>query len=91
MTRVAILPIRTEQGMAYCAVSGDKRSHGATAGAALDALTAQLPSEDKGTLVVVQHQHPDRFFTAAQRQRLQELMAAWRSARDSGSRPGKSW
>jgi hypothetical protein len=34
--------------------------------------------------VIVQHQCPDRFFTLAQRQRLDERVAAWRTARDTG-------
>jgi hypothetical protein len=28
--------------------------------------------------------HPDRFFSEPQQQRLEELMARWRQARDSG-------
>ncbi len=63
MTRVAILPVPTGQGgISYQAVAGDKCSQGATPGAALDALTAQLPKEDASTLVIVQHSRPDRFF-----------------------------
>jgi hypothetical protein len=86
MTTVAILPERTAAGtIAYRAVAGGLQSLGKSAGEALDALTAQMPAEDKGTLVIVQHQHPDRFFTAAQRQRLQDLMVAWRAARDQGT------
>jgi hypothetical protein len=85
MTKVAILSIPTERGgVSYQAVSGDKRSRGATAGEALDALTAQLPDDEAGTLVVVQGQRPDRFFNAAQQQRLAELMARWQSARNQG-------
>jgi hypothetical protein len=85
MTRVAILPVPTEKGaLAYCAVAGDKRSQGSTAGAALDALTAQLSAEEAGTLVIVQTLSPDRFFNAAQQQRLAELMERWRKARDQG-------
>ena len=86
MTTVAILPEPTATGaVAYRAVAGRLQSVGKSAGEALDALTAQLPPEDKGTLVIVQHQHPDQFFTAAQRQRLQQLMAEWRTARDAGA------
>jgi hypothetical protein len=85
MTRVAILPIQTENGTAYRAVAGDKQSQGHTAGAALDALTAQLPPTENATLVIIHSQRPDPFFTAAQQQRLAELMAAWRSARQSGT------
>lgn len=85
MTRVAIFPIPTDNGMAYRAVAGDKQSQGASAGAALDALTAQLREDETGTMVVIQSRRPDAFFGAAQQQRLAELMAAWRSARDTGT------
>jgi hypothetical protein len=85
MTKVAILPIPTETGgVSYRAVAGDKHSEGKTAGEALDALTAQLSEEEVGTLVIVQSLRPDRFFSAAQQQRLAELMGRWRVARDKG-------
>ena len=85
MTSVAILPIPTGSGdVSYLAVAGDKRSQGNTAGAALDALASQLDEDEAGTLVIVQNRRPDRFFTAAQQQRLAELMERWRTARDRG-------
>jgi hypothetical protein len=65
-------------------VAGEKQSVGATAGQALDALTAQLGEPQTTTLVVVQSLQPDSFFTAEQQQRLAELMPRWRAARDSG-------
>ncbi len=67
------------------AVSGDKRSLGKTAGEALDKLTPQLDEDTSGALVVIQPMRPDRFFTTEQRERLEELMALWRAARDSGT------
>ena len=86
MTRVAILPVPSETGkVAYHAISGDKHSQGNTAGEALDALAAQLGDEEAGTLVIVQTGRPDRFFSAAQQQRLAELMDRWRAARDADS------
>ena len=85
MTWVSILPEPTEGGVAFRAVAGSRQSVGKTAGEALDALTNQLPENESGTLVVVQSLRPDRFFTAAQRQRLGELMERWRIARDQGS------
>jgi hypothetical protein len=51
----------------------------------LDALTAQLSADEASTLIIVQHLRPDRFFTAAQQQRLDTLMARWRTARDQGA------
>jgi hypothetical protein len=84
MTMVSIVPVPGVGGeFVYCAVSGDRQSQGATAGEALDALAAQLP-QDQTTVVVVGVMHPDRFFGPAQQQRLAELMARWRAARDSG-------
>ena len=85
MTKVAILPVPTASGAtSYCALAGDKQSQGKTAGEALDALTSQLQDDEAGTLVIVQHHRPDAFFGEAKQRRLTELMAQWRSARDSG-------
>ncbi|MBI4640236.1 MAG: hypothetical protein HY731_06050 [Candidatus Tectomicrobia bacterium] len=86
MTKVAILSVLTATGdIAYHAIAGDKQSHGKTAGEALDALTAQLPEDEAGTLVIVQTLRPDRFFDANQQQRLAELMTRWRATRDVGA------
>ena len=86
MTKVAILPERSAQGdMEYRAIGSGRQALARTAGAALDALTAQLPADEAGTLVIVQNQLPDGFFNAAQQQRLGELMARWRTARDAGT------
>jgi hypothetical protein len=86
MTKVAIFPVGTESGgVFYHAVAGGKQSGGRTAGEALDALTAQLPVDDAGTLVLIQSFKPDRFFDATQQQRLGELMDLWRKARDAGT------
>lgn len=85
MTRVAILPVPSKRGgIEFCAVSGERRSQGSTAGEAFDALAAQLPSTDSSTLVLVQAFRPDRFFDARQREQLCELMQRWRAARDAG-------
>ncbi len=67
----------------YLAIAGRVQSVGKTAGQALDAVTAQLDEGERGTLVVVQNLHPDAFFTAEQRQRLEDLMTRWRAARDA--------
>lgn len=85
MTRVAILPVPTPTGnVDYHAIAGGRRSHGKTAGEALDALTAQLPEDESGTLIVIQEFRPDAFFTVDQQKRLSELMMRWRAARDGG-------
>ena len=50
------------------------------------ALNSSLPEEQSATLVVVQYQRPDPFFSAEQQARLTELMSRWRAARDGGIR-----
>lgn len=82
MTKVAILPVPTESGVSYHAVSGEKRSIGRTAGEALDGLTQQLAEEEAGALIIIQSLKPDQFFTGEQRERLLALMNRWRAARD---------
>lgn len=83
MTSVAILPTAGHQGeVSYDAVAGDRRTHGRTAGEALDAMAAQLPEEAANTLIIVQYGRPDAFFTATQQGRLAELMERWRAARE---------
>lgn len=87
MTKVAILPEPTEAGgVGYRAIAGAKHAVGKTAGEALDALTGALPPGESGTLIIVQHFRPDRFFTAQQQERLKELMGRWRSARETDTR-----
>ncbi len=71
MTTIAILP---EQSGSYRAVAGSKESTGNTAGQALDALIVQLRDDETGTLVIVQNQKADRFFTRSQQMRLTELL-----------------
>lgn len=86
MTKIAIVPEPAESGrITYRAIAGGQQSVGKTAGEALDALTATLKDEDSATLVIVQHQRPDPFFTAEQQTRLEELMHRWRLARDGGT------
>ena len=60
MTTITIVP----EAAAFRAVAGPHRSTGRTPGEALDALTAQLPPQDAGTLVaVVQLCRPDVLVT----------------------------
>jgi hypothetical protein len=68
----------------FRASTQERESVGRTAGAALDALTQQLDPAETGTLIVVQNLRPDSFFTAAQQQRLQELLIRQRAAREAG-------
>lgn len=86
MTTITIVPEpQASNGTTWRAVAGQRQSVGRTAGEALDALTAQMSADETGTLVVVQAMRPDAFFTAAQQQRLGELMDRWRVARDRGT------
>jgi hypothetical protein len=86
MTRVAVFREGADSGeIAYRAVTGHSQAMGRTAGEALDALATQLQGEDVDTLVILRVLRPDRFFGSQQRQRLAELMAKWRAARDVGS------
>ncbi len=81
MTKVAVYHESADpESMPFRAVSGRNQAMGRTAGEALDALTAQLPEQGADTLVIVGNMSPDRFFTAGQRQRLEELMALRDSA-----------
>lgn len=84
MTRVSILPEPGDGGaVRYRAVSGEQQSVGNTAGEALDAISAQLPADQKGTLVVVQNLQADDFFSKEKCARLEQLMTRWRAARDA--------
>lgn len=86
MTKVAILPESVEPGrVTYRAIAGQQQSVGKTAGEALDALAARLDEQASATMVIVQHQRPDEFFSATQQARLKELMLRWRAARDAGT------
>ena len=76
MTTVSILAVPNDEGGHwYQAVAGDRHGGGKTPGEALDAITAQFDRLETSTLVVLRNHLPDRFFTAEQRDRLEELMA----------------
>ena len=77
----AILPDQLDNE-GYLAVSGAHQAQGRTAGAALDALTAQLRDDEISSLIMVQSMRPDRFFNAAQKERLQRLMQQWKQTPD---------
>jgi hypothetical protein len=85
MTKIAVFQENASAGQtAFRAGTAGNQAMGRTAGEALDALTTQLPDGGADTLIIVRSQRPDQFFTASQRQRLEQLMACWRSARDAG-------
>lgn len=84
MTPIAIFPDSTD-GFEFRAFAGVRQAAGRTAGEALDALTSQLPAGSGSTLIIVQCQEPDGYFSASQQQRLATLMTQWREARDQGT------
>ncbi|MFL5340358.1 MAG: hypothetical protein ACJ8F7_09415 [Gemmataceae bacterium] len=85
MATIAIVPDpETPAGTGYRAVSNGHQSVGKTPGEALDSLNGQLGEGEAGSRFLVLSIGPDRFFTAAQRQRLGELMQKWRAVRDAG-------
>lgn len=86
MTRVSLVQEAVGgDELTFRAVTVRNQAMGRTAGEALDALTSQLAADEIDTLIIVRNLGPDQFFTAAQRQRLEQLMSSWRSARDAGT------
>lgn len=71
---------------AYRAIQGHQQATGKTAGEALDSLEEKLMlqgeqgEEVEESLILVQRFKPDRYFTAPQQTRLQELMARFHAA-----------
>ncbi|NEO87304.1 MAG: hypothetical protein F6J87_24045 [Spirulina sp. SIO3F2] len=83
MTAVAILPITNPDGQTtYQAISGNLSAIGKTAGEALDALNDQRSDPSASPYLTFWSLHSDRFFPAAQQNRLAQLMEQWRTARD---------
>ena len=86
MTTIAIIPQPADAAQnGYRAIAGNVQSEGGTVGEALDALTSKLGESEGTTLVIVQRGRPDPYFSLAQQQRLEELMARWRLARDGNA------
>jgi hypothetical protein len=85
VTTVTIVSIPSADGSRhYQAVVGDRCSDGKTPGEALDTVRAGFVDTDSSTLIVLQNNLPDQFFSALQRDRLEALMRQWRAARDQG-------
>ena len=85
MSTIAVVPTTDSPSeITYHAIAGNKRASGRTMGEAIDALTPQLDDDNAATLVIVQKPRPDRFFTAEQQQRREELTRQWREAQDAG-------
>lgn len=76
MTSIAIRTEESEAGKPrFRAIAGDRQSIGRTMGEALDALTADWGDDIQETAVLIQRFQPDAYFTAAQYDRMQELLA----------------
>jgi hypothetical protein len=75
---------RPAEGPRYRAISGKRQTMGRTAGEALDALNEQSDSESGPSMVIVQQIAADSYFSEAQYQRMEELMA-----RRNGLTPGE--
>lgn len=67
--------IETSDNARFVARSGNLRAVGRTMGEALDALASQWGEIEETVPVIIQHFGPDRFFTQAQYDRMQELRA----------------
>ncbi len=91
MTATAIFPDPSETvaESGFLAVSGSHRALGKTAGAALDALSGQLADDESSSLIMVQSMKPDRFFNAAQKERMQQLMQAWQDSPETTQPPAE--
>ncbi len=86
MVTVAITPEACERDtVLYRARVNGSQALGRTAGEALDGLGPHLTNAQGTTVVLVQRLGGDEFVTAAQIDRLKELMVHWRSARDAGT------
>jgi hypothetical protein len=87
MQTIAILP-ETADRLSYRATCGQHQATGQTPGQALDTLKAELAttSANSGeTLVILQRFRPDDLFTAAQQQRLRQLMDQFQAAIAQGT------
>jgi hypothetical protein len=87
MDRITIIAEGSESpGKSFQASWRGRSSFGVTAGAALDALTAQMQPSEVSTLVIIQNLQPDGFFNASQQLRLQELLEKRTRLKTSESR-----
>jgi predicted Zn-dependent protease with MMP-like domain len=76
MTSIAIRTDQKETGERWFrAIAGDRQSIGRTMGEALDALTAEWGDNIQETIVLIQRFQPDQYFTQAQYDRMQALLA----------------
>ena len=76
MSSIAIRTDQEETGeRRFRAIAGGRQSIGRTMGEALDALTAEWGDNIQETVVLIQRFQPDQYFTQAQYERMQALLA----------------
>ena len=76
MTSIAIRTDQKETGeRRFRAIARDRQCTGKTMGEALDALTAEWGDTVEETLVLIHRFQPDQYFTQAQYDRMQALLA----------------
>jgi hypothetical protein len=76
MTAIAVRSEDRESGEhRFRAIAGNRQSVGRTMGEALDALMADCGDDVQETAVLIQRFRPDAYFTEAQVQRMQDLLA----------------
>lgn len=76
MTSIAIRTEKRDTSQPrFRAIAGDRQSVGRTMGEALDALTQEWGDSIQETVVLIQHFQPDAYFTQAQYDRMQTLLA----------------
>lgn len=76
MTAIAIRTEENETGEPrFRAIAGSRQSLGRTMGEALDALTAAWGDSVQETVVLIHRFQPDQYFTQAQYDRMQDLLA----------------
>ncbi|MGZ8216638.1 hypothetical protein [Methylomagnum sp.] len=76
MTAIAIRPVQKGAGEPqFRAIAGNRQTVGRTMGEALDALTAEWNDSTGETVVLIQRFQPDAYFTQAQHDRMQALLA----------------
>ena len=73
MTRKMKTDIQAAENAKFIAWAGNLRAGGRTTGEVLDALASKWGDITRTVPVIVQHFGPDRFFTQAQYDRMQEL------------------
>lgn len=81
MSTITITP-ESSASKRFRAVRGSHVTTGSSIGNAIDEMAKETGFDRELSVVIVNPMQPDQFFSAAQRDRLSDLMAQWRTARD---------